>query len=363
MNEKFQEENSNQKIQEQSEIKNILNSEINFINNFHSNDNLGKQENLHNLPENAFNLKSRNLINNTDNNNLNEINTNRTNTKNKVLDSQITRHSKAIGNRRNSKLKSPNNHKLVRTRTSGIMYLDEKRETQRDRRNAEDHKINTISESQQKLYENVNTNNLNLNNYLDNNKNNKNINNNDVNNNNFNNINLNRFDDKNNNLNSNIKRSETKFGIENKTKVIPVNENPPVTKKKSIKIIISEMLDKNITALVMSIATIYALILSDLNVIFFSPDVDTLFNILSGVVFFMFLIEFVLSITTKEDYNWTFFFWLDLLSIFSMILNIDWIIYPFLEFFSESTSSESMGSVGLQKVVRNLSGVVRLTRY
>jgi cytochrome bd-type quinol oxidase subunit 2 len=168
---------------------------------------------------------------------------------------------------------------------------------------------------------------------------------------------------KNSNLNNNnLAKNENM--VEDKSKANPTIEITPVNTQKTIKKKISEFLDKNITALIMSLATIYALILSDLNVILFSPDVDIIFNILSGFVFILFLVEFVLSTSTKEDYNGTFFFWLDLLSILSMILNIDWIIYPFLEFFSEVTSSDSsISNLGLQKVVRNLSGVVRLTRY
>jgi len=134
-------------------------------------------------------------------------------------------------------------------------------------------------------------------------------------------------------------------------------------KKMSIKQFIVESLDKNITALVMSIATIYALILSDLNIIFFTPDVDIVFSILSGLVFLLFILEFVLSSTLKKDYNATFFFYLDLICILSMMLNIDWIIYPSLEFFYKlSTDDSSKNGFGLQKFMRNLSGALRLTR-
>lgn len=368
MNENSQEGKTRHKFEDQSEIKNILNSEINFNNNFHSNKVLTKQENKMNLSEKALNSKSSKIIknnfsnnyNNNDNNDPREINTKNPKNNIKFSDPQINSHLKMFGNQATSKFKSANNPKLVKTGTNGILFFAEKNEAPNER-NVEEHNLNGISDSHQKLYENANTNNLKLNNYLDNNIK---QNDNNLDNFKFNDSNLNKFMDKNNDLNSNFKKQESKLGIENKAKVIPANENPPINMKRSVKKIISEMLDKNITALIMSIATIYALILSDLNIIFFSPDVDIIFSILSGIVFILILVEFVLSTSTKEDNNGTFFFWLDLLSILSMILNIDWIIYPFLEFFSETTSTDSaFTNIGLQKVMRNLSGVVRLTRY
>lgn len=284
------------------------------------------------------------------------------------------------------KFKTAYKPNLLRTKKSGIISLDDKADYQYDRI-AEESKLNSISESQQKLNENnINTNNLNFinNNFLDGNNNHNNYNNLNINHNkykynnfidnyyNYNdkkNKSLNKFANNKNNLNlPNQINAEKDANMSNKItgstqKIKQDNEVTVTDKKKSIKKTISEFLDKNITALIMTIATIYALVLSDLNVIFFSPDVDIFFNILSGIVFMLFLIEFVLSVTTKDDYNGTFFFWLDLLSIFSMVLNIDWIIYPLLESFSDSPSSDtSLSSLSIQKMVKNLSGVVKLTR-
>lgn len=133
----------------------------------------------------------------------------------------------------------------------------------------------------------------------------------------------------------------------------------PITLKKKL----SELLDRNTTALVMTIATIYALIFSDINVIFLTPDADIFFNILSVFVFCLFLIEFVLSIFVKDEYTNSFFFWLDLFSILSMLLNIDWIIYPFIEIFTNWRSDDSsITNLSFQKAMRNLSSAIKITR-
>jgi len=372
--------------QVETEVKNISNSDNNQNDNFHLKKNRSTSKNENQII-NLNLMENKNDLSNPQNRNAN----NKNNFKENVNENTINEASNSpneiiIGNK--LALKPNNNPKIIRTRSRGIMSFGEKEKSSNEELKASDgFNLNSVSESKQKLYEGDvnNTNNLNLNDFImDINKNNKNSKN-------TQNINFppnyeKEFIDNNNNentqpknnLNDNIKRKNSNIrnsrtlvaqnkngGVENKAEAIRNTDNASfVSKNVSLKKTISDLLDKNITALIMTIATIYALILSDLNIIFFSQDVDIIFNILSGVVFILFLAEFILSTTTKEDYNGTFFFWLDLFSILSMILNIDWIIYPFLELISQSTNSDtSVSNIGLQKVVRNLGGVVKLTRY
>ena len=106
----------------------------------------------------------------------------------------------------------------------------------------------------------------------------------------------------------------------------------------------------------------YALILSDFNKIFFPPNIDIIFSILSTGVFFLFLFEFILLLIVKKEYSCSFIFWLDLASIFSMLINIDWLVYPCLALFSNISSTDGIINKNFQSVIKNLSGVVKTTR-
>jgi hypothetical protein len=103
--------------------------------------------------------------------------------------------------------------------------------------------------------------------------------------------------------------------------------------KKDLKKSISNVLDSNIELLIMAIFTSFALFGSDLKVIFLRPNDDDIFNGIYLFVLILFLVEFLCNWYVKPSYVSTFFFWLDLMSIMSMFLEIDWILNPLVEEF------------------------------
>jgi hypothetical protein len=66
-----------------------------------------------------------------------------------------------------------------------------------------------------------------------------------------------------------------------------------------------------------------------------NPDYDAIFNGFFFFVMFLFFVEFSASIWVKPNYFRSFFFWLDLFASLSMVLEIDWILYPIVEFVIE----------------------------
>lgn len=171
------------------------------------------------------------------------------------------------------------------------------------------------------------------------------------------------FSEKENNHFSKSKsKIEKNSNSKNYFKKNPTLKNENQKFKKSLKDKIRNILDHKITAIILTLATLYALILSDFNIIFFSPNIDIIFSILSTGVFFLFLFEFILLLIVKKEYSCSFIFWLDLASIFSMLINIDWLVYPCLELFLNITSSDGIRNKNFQSVIRNLSGVVKATR-
>ena len=75
----------------------------------------------------------------------------------------------------------------------------------------------------------------------------------------------------------------------------------------------------------MMIITVYALIGDDIRILVTDKEGDKWFYIGNIFAFFCFLIELILaSIVNKNGYTFGFFFWLDLISTASILMDIGW---------------------------------------
>jgi hypothetical protein len=75
----------------------------------------------------------------------------------------------------------------------------------------------------------------------------------------------------------------------------------------------------------MGIITIYILFSDDIKLITTSRETDYIFSIICILIIFLYSFEFTVQCLVVEKYNWSFYFWLDLLSILAMFLDVDWI--------------------------------------
>lgn len=74
-----------------------------------------------------------------------------------------------------------------------------------------------------------------------------------------------------------------------------------------------------------TLITIYALFASDIQSIFFGKESDVFFdafNLFSMTIFFL---EIVLSFVVKPNYKFSFFFWLDVVSTLSLLLDVTFV--------------------------------------
>ena len=72
----------------------------------------------------------------------------------------------------------------------------------------------------------------------------------------------------------------------------------------------------------MMVITLYALTGDDIRIIFFEKKDDNVFILLNIITLSMFLLELFLSSIGISGYFNSFFFWLDLISTLSIILDI-----------------------------------------
>ena len=111
---------------------------------------------------------------------------------------------------------------------------------------------------------------------------------------------------------------------------------PPWKKK------LRNFLDSPIEQLTMAVFTVYVLFADDIKVICTKKNADPPFSIIVIILMAFFFIELVLSAIAVEDYFLGFYFWLDFISLISMVLDIHW-------FYDWMINSISGGGSGVKK--------------
>lgn len=101
----------------------------------------------------------------------------------------------------------------------------------------------------------------------------------------------------------------------------------------------------------MSGVTIWALFGDDIRILATSKDGDVVFYILTIFCFVIFSIEIILSTYAKPDYLFTFFFWLDLISTVTLLLDVGWVSDVLFGTTSE-TAGSSQNSAQIAKAAK-----------
>lgn len=101
----------------------------------------------------------------------------------------------------------------------------------------------------------------------------------------------------------------------------------------------------------MMIVTIWALFGDDIRQVSVTTDGDMTFYILTLVCFGLFFIEVVLAFISKPDYRWGFFFWLDLVSTVSLLMDVQFISDPIMSGGSTQQST-SKNATSFAKTAR-----------
>lgn len=85
------------------------------------------------------------------------------------------------------------------------------------------------------------------------------------------------------------------------------------------------MLEHNITTIIMTVITLYALFGDDIRILVTGKKGDEVFWIFNILAMVAFMVEIIISSLVKKDYWLGFFFWLDVISTASLILDIGYI--------------------------------------
>lgn len=113
-----------------------------------------------------------------------------------------------------------------------------------------------------------------------------------------------------------------------------------------------------------ALLTIYALVGDDLRLIFTNQPVDPCFDAVVFGCFFIFAFEIVVSCLGKNDYTCGFFFWLDVIATFSMLLDVTFVADGslFTGGGSEQDNASNLRGGRTAKVGAKFARVIRVLR-
>jgi hypothetical protein len=92
-----------------------------------------------------------------------------------------------------------------------------------------------------------------------------------------------------------------------------------------------ESLDETWGMAIMTIATLYCLFGDNIRLTSFPPSADEVFVVLSTICFVMFVLEFAAFCLWKPEYRWSFFFFLDILALVSLLPEMPFIWDPLID--------------------------------
>ena len=129
------------------------------------------------------------------------------------------------------------------------------------------------------------------------------------------------------------------------------------------KKILKRTIDSLPVAIFLSLITVFTLISTDLQCAYLRTQYDSLFDILHALLLIIYVIEFALTSIAKDDFVFSFYFWMDLLAIVSIFQDIDCMINTMLGYKPIPELRKTHKNVkSTDKVVLAVSQISRATR-
>ena len=127
-------------------------------------------------------------------------------------------------------------------------------------------------------------------------------------------------------------------------------------------------LDRTSVTISVSIVTLWALFGDDIRILIAGKTGDPAFYILVLICFAIFSVEIILSCYAKSDYIFSFFFWLDLISTVSLLLDVGWISDMLFGTSTDSITTQNQNSAqaakaaNASKVGSKTARIIRIIR-
>lgn len=122
------------------------------------------------------------------------------------------------------------------------------------------------------------------------------------------------------------------------------------------------MLENDIFQFVITLLTVYALFGDDVRVLAFTLKEDPVFDVLTILSLISFSIEILFSVISRVEYPCSFFFWLDLISTASLVLDIQMVSETLFSGEGGQQSAQLAKAGKASRVGTRAGRIVRLVR-
>lgn len=112
----------------------------------------------------------------------------------------------------------------------------------------------------------------------------------------------------------------------------------------------------------MSIVTFYALFFDDLRILFLPKSADLVMDVLTLIAMALYLTELVLGVLAIDKYFLSFYFWVDLVSLISMLPDVSFIIEQIEGGLGGVSEGAELAETGRASKVIKIIRIIRLIR-
>ena len=133
--------------------------------------------------------------------------------------------------------------------------------------------------------------------------------------------------------------------------------NYQYNKKEAIRLFV----ESNYYKIYSTFLTIFALYIDDIKKLTTEKDYDKLFDIIIIIIISLFLLELILYFFLDEKYGCGLFFWIDIISIISMILEISNISEKIIYYDSSGVQQVKTNRMSIMKISKSLK-IIRIVK-
>ena len=128
------------------------------------------------------------------------------------------------------------------------------------------------------------------------------------------------------------------------------------------KIKIEQFLENYIWIILMSVVTFYALFFDDLRILFLPMEADMTCDIITVACIFLYTVELILGSVAVEGYFFSFYFWVDAVSLISMLPDVTFIVNAIEGGFSAADGASDIAKTGRATKVVKVIRIIRIIR-
>ena len=112
----------------------------------------------------------------------------------------------------------------------------------------------------------------------------------------------------------------------------------------------------------MSFVTFYALFADDIRILFLPKEADLYLDVLTIIAILLYMAEFIIGVICIDKYFLSFYFWVDLVSLLSMVPDVSFLLEEIEGGLGGADESADIAKTGRASKVIKIVRIIRLIR-